>query len=158
MGLFKFKGEAPKNDKMKSKSGLEEFKPYYMVNGILTKENHPFCLLWKNFIPFFNGLEDGIDKNTFKQIIKKEHLNSIPDGDGYGYRKIVFSEREMVGRAWTMAIFPCRIIVDNNPQTFFVVTGTGERGVEGSRCYFKEKDKALSYFCAWLRSMKNKYK
>ena len=62
----------------------------------------------------------------------------------------------MIGRAWTMAIFPCSIIVDNNPQTFFVVTGTGERGREGSHCYFKEEDKALAYFCAWLRSMKNK--
>ena len=88
---------------------------------------------------------------------EERHLDNISDGDGYGsYRKIVFSKTEMIGRAWTMAIFPCSIIVDNNPQTFFVVTGTGERGREGSHCYFKEEDKALAYFCAWLRSMKNK--
>ena len=139
------------------KNGLEEFKPYYMVNGTLTKKGHIFCLLWDGLVPFFDGLEEGLDKNRFKQIVKNEKLDNIPDGDGYGsYREIVFSEREMVGRAWTVAIFPCSIMVDNNPQTFFVVTGTGERGSEGERCYFKKEDKALAYFCAWLRSMKNK--
>ena len=135
-------------------------KPYYIVNGSLTKEGHPFCSLWeKYYLPFFNGIENGIDKTMFNEIVKREHLDKIPDGDGYGgYRKIVFSEGEMIGRAWVIAIFQTELIIDKETKAFYVVTGTGERGSEGERCYFEAENLALAYLIAHLRSIKNKYK
>ena len=71
---------------------FENLKPYYIVNGSLTKEGHPLCTLWeKYYLPYFNGIENGIDKTMFNEIVKRENLDKIPDGDGYGgYRKIVF--------------------------------------------------------------------
>lgn len=155
MGLFKSK-KAQSHDSFEPIEDWVKFRPYYIIDGKLTK-NHPFSCLWENYIPFLNGLEGGISKKTLEQIIKQERLDTIPDGEGYGgYRTIVFTERETIGRAWTLATFPCRVVIDNSPKNLFVVTATGERGREGERCYFTSEDEALTYFCAWLRYMKNK--
>lgn len=150
MGIF----NPPKNKE------FENLKPYYIVNGSLTKEGHPFCTLWeKYYLPYFNGIENGIDKTMFNEIVKREHLDKIPDGDGYGgYRKIVFSEGEMIGRAWVNAVFQTELIIGKETKAFYVVTCTGERGSEGERCYFEVENIALAYLIAHLRSMKNKYK
>ena len=131
----------------------EQNKPYYLINGVLTK-NHPFNRLWESYLPFFKGVECGIDRPSFDRIVEVERLDSVKS---YGYaRKIVFSESDMKGYSWIIAIFPCEVIVNGVPKKLFTVTGTGERGSEGDRAYFEEEKYALAYLIARLRRLKKK--
>lgn len=120
-------------------------KPYYLVNGVLT-QNHPFNnFLWDSYIAHFKGIEDGIDRSAFDRIVAEEQLDRC--------RQIVFSERNMTGYSWTVAVFPCEISVSGVVKKMFAVTGTGERGTEGDRAYFEEENYALAFLIAHLRSM-----
>ena len=106
-------------------------------------------------MPYFSGVENGIDRKRFDEIVSSEHLDQIPDGDGYGgVRKIVFSEAEMVGYPWTIALLTRELTIDGKLQKWFEVNGTGERGSAGTGCYFEEESYALAYMVAWLRSAK----
>ncbi len=131
-------------------------KPFMIINGKISKDDRFLNWCFNYYTKFLDGIENGIEPEECKRIIALEGLDKLPDSDYGDFRSIVFSERDMVGRASTKAVFATQLNINQQPQTFYVVTGTGEKGSEGSRLYFEAERFALSFLVAELRAMKEK--
>lgn len=103
----------------------------------------------KIYMPYLTAdIKDGITLEQFKDIVRKEKLDEIPNGDGYGgYRHIELYPSRFDGLAWHVVI-----IMENGR---YCLTSTGERGSRGYSYYFEDENIAFAHFVAFLRSLKN---